>query len=362
MTKITVVTDIPSPYQVDLLQSVYGVLDFDIDVFFCRRRDELRQWRTPQMKFPHCYFGDGQSFPWQSKKPDLLVISGYASAVTQRMMWHALSSRQPWAFWAERPGAVRRTPVGRVARIALQTPIRLARVPIWGIGAWAIEAYRDELPLQRLYLNVPYCSDLSHFLAIPRPEKSKARHPGARFLFAGSLIARKGVDKLAQAFVAFAQERKDATLTLVGSGPLEAKLREILAPIGERAVFLGFRQIDELPEIFSSADILCAPSRYDGWGLIVPEGLAAGLPVIAGRQMGAAHEMITDETGWIVEPDDFFSLLSSLRSAGGQDWAARSAMIKAGRRVALDFDASSGRRHFVDAVTASLAAYHAPST
>ena len=48
--------------------------------------------------------------------------------------------------------------------------------------------------------------------------------------------------------------------------------------------------------------VLCVPSRYDGWGLVVPEGLASGLPTIATGRTGAALDLITTgANGWVVE-------------------------------------------------------------
>ncbi len=64
----------------------------------------------------------------------------------------------------------------------------------------------------------------------------------------------------------------------MGSGELEAQMRTELAPIDTQVEFLGFKDWNELPSVYHSCSMLLAPSRYDGWGLIIPEGLAAGSP------------------------------------------------------------------------------------
>ena len=95
------------------------------------------------------------------------------------------------------------------------------------------------------------------------------------------MIARKGIDLVARAFVQLASEFNDVRLRIAGDGELRQALAQLLQPVSDRVEFTGFKNWDELPELYASVDVLCVPSRYDGWGLVVPEGLASGLPVIA---------------------------------------------------------------------------------
>jgi glycosyltransferase involved in cell wall biosynthesis len=71
-----------------------------------------------------------------------------------------------------------------------------------------------------------------------------------------------------------------------------------------------------LPREYASADVMCVPSRYDGWGLVVPEGLASGLPVIGTDRMGAALEFIeTGRNGWLIPAADEGALFAAMREA-----------------------------------------------
>ncbi|HSL54258.1 MAG TPA: glycosyltransferase family 4 protein, partial [Pyrinomonadaceae bacterium] len=136
------------------------------------------------------------------------------------------------------------------------------------------------------------------------------------FLFSGSLIARKGVDLLAGAFVRLAREVPQVRLRIVGEGELRESLVQTLRPVSERVEFVGFRDWEQLPAEYASADVLCVPSRYDGWGLVVPEGLASGLPVIASDRMGAALEFVeSGRNGWLVRAGDEESLFEAMREA-----------------------------------------------
>src|SRR5262249_53761784 len=146
--------------------------------------------------------------------------------------------------------------------------------PIWGIGEFAVDGYRQEFGEARPYFNLPYFSDLERFG--PRMTRMKTDQEQRVILFAGALIERKGVDLLARAFVRLAREEKNVRLKIGGEGELRELIAETLRPVQERVEFLGFKSWDELPELYASADVLCVPSRYDGWGLVVPEGLASG--------------------------------------------------------------------------------------
>jgi len=102
----------------------------------------------------------------------------------------------------------------------------------------------------------------------------------------------------------------------VGDGPLRGPIESVLRPFRERVEFLGFKDWDELPEAYRGADILCVPSRYDGWGMVVPEGLAAGLPTISTTQMGAGLEFIKEGTnGWLVKPGHLNALVAAMTRA-----------------------------------------------
>jgi glycosyltransferase involved in cell wall biosynthesis len=228
---------------------------------------------------------------------DLVVFSGYNSFGFGRLIKGRNRSGRPWAFWGERAGVVIPQCLGSVYRKIVFPELSHSIAPIWGIGLWAIEGYRQELGENRLYLNIPYFSDLGPFLSIERDHKSSRP---CRFLFSGSFSRRKGVKPLMEAFVELVRMGSDAELHLVGDGPLKGKIQSAASSIADRVHFHGFRQRDELPAFYAKADVLCAPSLYDGWGLIVPEGLAAGMLVISTTETGSARDLLNEDCGWLI--------------------------------------------------------------
>jgi glycosyltransferase involved in cell wall biosynthesis len=352
---ITVLTHIPSPYQVELFDALDSGLKGRLRVVYLKRTSRGRQWLNAHISHVHCYLNEGglrKAQEWV-QHAELVVFNGYRGRSTQRLIELRRRTGGAWAFWGERPGANTSGWIGRSFRAFGQRRIRSAGVPLWGIGAWAVEEYKKEIGGDRLYLNVPYFSNLDRFLAINRSNEPVAQP--VRFLYSGSLIERKGVDLLAQAFTRLVSAGVDARLTFLGSGPLEHALRKATSSIASKIEFLGFRQWQELPTVYAQADVLCAPSRYDGWGLIVPEGLAAGMPVIATDMMGAARELITQQNGWLIRADDVEALYRALREAACQTSAAQARAPGAARKSAKAQNLAVGLDRIKEAMAQSIA-------
>jgi glycosyltransferase involved in cell wall biosynthesis len=168
------------------------------------------------------------------------------------------------------------------------------------------------------------------------------------FLFSGSLIARKGVDLLARAFVRLADEVSNVRLKIIGDGELRPAVAQPLSAAGDRVEFVGFKDWDELPREYAKADVLCVPSRYDGWGLVVPEGLAAGLPVIATDRMGAALEFVESRrNGWLVRAGDEQALFLAMREAARLSHEKLAAFSREARASVSEHTLHNGAARFV---------------
>jgi glycosyltransferase involved in cell wall biosynthesis len=115
--------------------------------------------------------------------------------------------------------------------------------------------------------------------------------------------------------------------------------------LSKRVHFLEHRS--DVPELMKAVDLLVFPSRYEPFGLVVIEAMAAGLPVITAATTGAA-EIITPECGIVLsEPDDIQALaraLSLLTSDRGQ----RHEMGQAARTIAQQYSWTSMAQTYVD--------------
>jgi glycosyltransferase involved in cell wall biosynthesis len=313
--KVLVLTDCPSPYQVELFNEIEAQDECSLEVAYLRSRDPARQWKASEIRHASIDLnGSGQGMARAletARAADLVVFNYYRHANAERLINERTAAGGPWCFWGERPGFRQPAWAGRLLRRWKLAKLRASTVPIWGIGKFAVDEYRREFGMKRAYFNLPYFSDLKRFDVPARAEKRERT-----FLFSGSLIERKGVDLLASVFVRLAQGIPNVRLRIVGEGDLKRSLVHVLRPVSERVEFLGFKDWGELPAEYGRADVLCVPSRYDGWGLVVPEGLASGLPVIATDRMGAGLEFVeSGRNGWLIRAGDPQGLLDAMREA-----------------------------------------------
>jgi glycosyltransferase involved in cell wall biosynthesis len=310
-----VLTDCPSPYQVELFNEIEARGECALEVAYLRRRDPNRRWKSSDIRHAVIELngsGEGMSRARDTAGAvDLVVFNYYRHANAERLIDARAAVGGPWCFWGERPGFHQPAWAGRLLRRWKLAKLHDSAAPIWGIGKFAVDGYRKEFGAERAYFNLPYFSDLERFNVPARAEKNERT-----FLFSGSLIGRKGVDLLAPAFLRLAREFPNVKLRIVGEGEMRRTLEQTLRTVSDCVEFVGFRDWDQLPDEYASADVLCVPSRYDGWGLVVPEGLAAGLPVIATDRMGAALEFVENgRNGWLVRAGDQDALLEAMRAA-----------------------------------------------
>ncbi len=143
-------------------------------------------------------------------------------------------------------------------------------------------------------------------------------------LFVGRLCQLKGLDTLVYGLGPILREERihlfvvggpDATSTET-SDPEDTKLVERLtrqiadSAWADRVHFLGFR--DDIPKLMHSVDVLVHPTRTEGFGLVLVEALAAGLPIVT-TDVGGIPEVLAGTTSIMVPPDDPVALRHAVR-------------------------------------------------
>jgi glycogen(starch) synthase len=162
-------------------------------------------------------------------------------------------------------------------------------------------------------------------------------------LFVGRLEFRKGVDVLLEAIAALAQEFPDVHFTLAGKDTINTELGESYrAAFGRRVRdepelesrvrFAGPVSEEELDALYGAADIFCAPSRYESFGLVLVEAMRYGVPVIGCRAGGMPEIVEHGGNGLLADPGDVESLAECLRMLIG-DAALREKLGAQARRT-----------------------------
>jgi len=216
----------------------------------------------------------------------LHVFSGFFS---HRLVWAGFRSLAPssarLAIFSEAPE--QRGATGWIKRlrgkaIAARWAWRFAFVlAIGGVGCEFFE--RIGFPVDKI---VPF----GYFLDVPPPaEAGAARADGhvVRLVSAGQLIPRKGVDLLVESCAMLPAQ--GWTLDIFGDGPQRARLACRVAALGldDRVRFCGTLARESLRCELATFDRAILPSRFDGWGMLASEALAAGTPVICTDACGA---------------------------------------------------------------------------
>lgn len=110
------------------------------------------------------------------------------------------------------------------------------------------------------------------------------------------LVHRMGLEQLIEAMVEVRRRRPDVKLMIAGKGPLAPTLADIVQQRGlsESVQLLGFVPDDNLPAAYRAADLSIVPSQsLEGFGLIIPESLAAGTPAMV-TPIGGMPEIVRD--------------------------------------------------------------------
>ena len=130
----------------------------------------------------------------------------------------------------------------------------------------------------------------------------------------GRLHRNKGFDLLLSALT----ELPQAHVWFVGDGPERGPLAEQAGTLGvvERVRFLGWRS--DVSALIQASDVVAMPSRHEGFGTVILEAWAHGVPLVAAASQGPTDVVTNGHTGLLVPVDDTDALAGALRRVLGE--------------------------------------------
>jgi glycosyltransferase involved in cell wall biosynthesis len=138
--------------------------------------------------------------------------------------------------------------------------------------------------------------------------------PGAVALgWVGRLSPEKGADLFLRAVKGLCDEQTVAVL--IGAGDDEPRLRRLIASLGFRNG--AVRLVGQKPDagsLLQAFDVLAISSRTEGLPIVLLEAMAAGTPTVA-FAVGGIPDVLTEESGWLVEPGNVPALTAVLNQA-----------------------------------------------
>lgn len=339
--RLGVVTNIFNPYQHAFLEAVSAIPGTSVTVYYCAANEPGRFWRpeatTYEAQYPwrlpttarwgRSHVNPGILFSGSLRQHDFVVVSGWGYPSVIGCAIRLASLGMPWAIWIER---YKRRPNRHPISLLKRSMLRRASA-VLGVGEAALRAAVEDGAAGKPLLNFPYVADVPHIaMAVERLRRDRNAVRSSigvlpsrpTLLFVGQLIPRKGLDVAIRACVDSRLNGVDPLLIVAGTGEHEAQYRAMADAIHPGGVmFVGHQTQVELDKYRAIADCAIVPSRYDGWGVVVHEFLAAGLPTIVSDQVGAA-ELIRDQAEWVVQSESPQLLGSAIRRVLAADHLA----------------------------------------
>jgi glycosyltransferase involved in cell wall biosynthesis len=229
-----------------------------------------------------------------SFKPNMIILGGYRLDYINYFIKWAEANQVKYYYWFEYPDI--KSFFKKIVKILIfkiNISDRLNK-NVLAVGKKAKNFYSQ---LNFKTTNFPYSIDLK----MHKKKINKKKINSVKFLYVGQLIKRKNISELLYAFNKL--NNINCSLTLVGEGPLKSKVLDYCKS-NKNIAYQSFLDQKKLVKIFNEHHVLVLPSRFDGWGVVVTQAMAAGLAIIGSDNVGAINEYIRHGiNGRVCEPN-----------------------------------------------------------
>lgn len=245
----------------------------------------------------------GRSVPFYANGAETLLSLGVRAwrdvdRVFARKDFDVLHVHNPWGVLLPASAVVRtraRVTVGTMHSVVPEgyLPLRLARWPAEqmlrrldgriAVSQAVVDSIGPAFP-DLDWVTIPNGIDTEFFSPSAAPIDPESEKK--TIVFVGRFDPRNGVRTMIEAFTRLRRTRTDIRLVVVGDGPLRPLvMRLVPEEIREDVVFVG-RVNRSRPGYLAAADILCTPCSLASFGMVLLEGMSAGLPIVASRLPG----------------------------------------------------------------------------
>lgn len=171
-----------------------------------------------------------------------------------------------------------------------------------------------EVPVERISV-IPNGIDGSRLRRLGDENLSEFRRryarPEERIVFnVGRMVYEKGADLLVEAAPQVLRQAPDAKFVIGGRGPLFPSLSQRINDLGlhDKVMLTGFLTDEERDQLYAVADVCVFPSRYEPFGIVALESMAAGTPVVVSNVGGLGTVVQHEQTGLTTYAEDIYSL------------------------------------------------------
>ena len=310
--KVVLITEIVSPYRIPVFNEIAKNDQIDFKVLLLSEGVPDRSWRIQKEKIKFQYqilggiriplpnrfpiFFNPRIYSWlKAENPDLIICGGYHHPSDLLALRYAKKYGKRFILWCE----------SHDGSVGLKGfPFNLYRnYFIHSSDAFLVPGKKSFKFIRGFGINgkticvAPNAVDNNLFSCPPDQihlQKLRNKFPHHVILYVGRLVDLKGILTLLEAFrdVSMVVE---GGLVLVGEGKDRQKYQDFCSRSALKNVFFeGFKQQEELPYYYKTADLFVLPSYREEWGLVLNEAAASGLPLIATDASGAAFDLIDE--------------------------------------------------------------------
>jgi glycosyltransferase involved in cell wall biosynthesis len=202
---------------------------------------------------------------------------------------------------------------------------RLARTVDAFISVSRLSAERfsrwSNVPMERAFI-LPNCVDLDHFRPQQRDMTLMMRYglqSSRVILTMGRLASQeryKGFDEVIDVMPLLLKQFPNLKYLIVGDGPDRARLEAKASALGlsDRVIFTGYISESEKVAHYNLADAYVMPSMGEGFGIVLIEAVACGVPVVGSKADGSREALLDGRLGRLVDPKKPDELLHAVTS------------------------------------------------
>jgi glycosyltransferase involved in cell wall biosynthesis len=333
--RVAIIHNIISPYRVALFEQLAREEELDLYIYYSAGTHKERRWkvnpgqgygfeilRGRPLEIGPIVFNWSPSvlFKLLRNEHEVIIIGGMSDLTSQLALMAAKIKGRPCLIWSE--GIESSTSfLGKIVGPLVRILIRKSDGVIVS-GSASLKFHQDMgIPVERLTVAVDAVdNDRILKMAEKYPDREVLKDllgfKGRKIvLFVGQMIQRKGPDHLLRAFISLHERIPEATLVMVGDGPMKSELERMCQVQNiQDVIFTGWLQDDEKIAQYKTADLFVLPTHEDVWGLVINEAMVMGLPILTTTKAGAYLDLVRECNGRVISDANEQDLFNAMHA------------------------------------------------